>query len=278
MVHRAERIFMKRKIWIMYASFAVFVVVGIPFLIDWIIIGNQFPSHIQNSEWVSFFGGYIGAIIGGVISLLGIYFTIRFTQNQNRIDRELQIRPYFDIECKTTNEFPDAWKGNVQIITHDKCNYLCNAIGSAYLYFKNVGNGSAINVDFKVEIGEVSFYHQEHYNNLSLMIAGYSVSPNEKAGISINIICNDQAVLMEYEGLQNNEIDLLSKSAPDSFKFVLLMSYSDLLDDCFKQELKFSVDYIFCQIDEEKYKYRCNINLIEIGIPKMASSIGKKGE
>ena len=71
--------------------------IGIPLFIDWIIIGNKFPSNIINSDWVSFLGGYIGAILGALFSLIGIAWTIKFTREQNRSDRELQIRPYFDI-------------------------------------------------------------------------------------------------------------------------------------------------------------------------------------
>lgn len=67
--------------------------VVIPLVIDWLIIGNLFPSNISNTDWV----GYIGALIGSVVSFLGILWTINFTREQNQTDRELQIRPYLDI-------------------------------------------------------------------------------------------------------------------------------------------------------------------------------------
>ena len=76
---------------------SIIAVVALPLIIDWLIIGNSFPSNISNSDWVGFFGGYIGSIMGCFISLIGIIWTISFTREQNRADRELQIRPLFDI-------------------------------------------------------------------------------------------------------------------------------------------------------------------------------------
>lgn len=66
----------------------------LPFIIDRFVIGNNVPSNISNSDWVGFLGSYIGAIIGALVSLIGIAATIKYTNEQNRIDRELQVRPY----------------------------------------------------------------------------------------------------------------------------------------------------------------------------------------
>ena len=85
----------KKYGWIIIGS-AIAVIV-LPLAIDWFIIGNSFPSNISNSDWVGFIGGYVGAIIGAVVSLTGIVITIRYTNEQNREDRELQVRPYCSI-------------------------------------------------------------------------------------------------------------------------------------------------------------------------------------
>lgn len=75
-----------------------------PLVIDWLIIGNSFPSNVSNSDWVGFLGGYIGAIIGAVVSLIGIIITIRYTNEQNKMDRELQVRPYCSIRYVHDNK------------------------------------------------------------------------------------------------------------------------------------------------------------------------------
>lgn len=49
----------------------------IPLGMDHFIIGNNIPSNINNESWVSFFGGYLGAIITGVATFVAFYFTFK---------------------------------------------------------------------------------------------------------------------------------------------------------------------------------------------------------
>lgn len=95
---------MKKKTIFIAALISIILIVGLPLAIDWLIIGNKFPSNIENSDWVGFFGGYIGSIIGAVVSLLGIIITIRYTNEQNKKDRELQVRPYCAIRYVHDNK------------------------------------------------------------------------------------------------------------------------------------------------------------------------------
>ena len=105
---------MKRNIVLFIIGTSVSLIV-IPLLIDWLIIGNNIPSNITNQEWVNFLGSYVGAIVGGIVSLIGIGWTIRFTQKENRADRELQIRPVFDIYCHHCNEVKENWLGYISL-------------------------------------------------------------------------------------------------------------------------------------------------------------------
>ena len=68
---------MKRKTlkYITFALLAVIIVIAFPLGIDWLIIANNFTSHIPNSEWVGFLSGYIGSIV----SMAGIIITIIYT-------------------------------------------------------------------------------------------------------------------------------------------------------------------------------------------------------
>ena len=72
---------MPKKFWPCIIG-AIIAVVVLPLAIDWLIIGNNFPSNISNSDWVDFLGGYLGSILGCAISLIGLYFTIKFTKQQ----------------------------------------------------------------------------------------------------------------------------------------------------------------------------------------------------
>lgn len=141
---------MKKSVIIVILTTLLAIVI-IPLCIDWCVIGNRFPSNISNSDWVGFLGGYIGAIIGSVTSLIGIVITIRYTNTQNRLDRELQVRPY----CSIRYVHEDKLHGTNKIIG----NYLlaCEPYKSdgprytSILYIKNVGMGPALDFEFETE-------------------------------------------------------------------------------------------------------------------------------
>ena len=76
---------MSKKYWLILVG-ALIAAFLLPLALDWFIIGNDFPSNITNSDRVSFFGGYIGALIGAVVSLAGIIITIRYTNKEFRYE------------------------------------------------------------------------------------------------------------------------------------------------------------------------------------------------
>lgn len=59
------------------------VLVTFPILLDVFVFGNNLPSNLSNGEWASFLGSYVGAVIGGIVSLIGIALTIQFTREEN---------------------------------------------------------------------------------------------------------------------------------------------------------------------------------------------------
>ena len=77
---------MKKTTIFIIILISLVLIIGLPLAIDWLIIGNGFPSNIENSDWVSFFGGYIGALIGAIVSLAGIISTIRYTNRIKKIE------------------------------------------------------------------------------------------------------------------------------------------------------------------------------------------------
>ena len=131
--------YMKRKVlWLLTVT--VLFVALFPLAIDRFILGNSYPSNASNAEWMSFFGGYFGAIIGGFLSLVGIAFTIRFTREESRADRELQIRPVFDIYCHYLSEVKENWLGYVMVCVNDSNDSAAEFTrrGAAFVRLKNV--------------------------------------------------------------------------------------------------------------------------------------------
>lgn len=58
-----RKIVLNNKKIIIILIITIALVIVFPLVIDWLIIGNSFPGNVSNSDWVVFFGGYIGAII-----------------------------------------------------------------------------------------------------------------------------------------------------------------------------------------------------------------------
>ncbi|MGO1370922.1 MAG: hypothetical protein ACTHVE_03610 [Senegalia sp. (in: firmicutes)] len=75
--------------YIKWGTVSILVILIIPILIDYLIIGNNFPSNINDSDWMSFFGSYIGSLIGAFVTLIGLIITLNFTRKQNNEERRL---------------------------------------------------------------------------------------------------------------------------------------------------------------------------------------------
>ena len=87
---------MKKKFWIIFGC-VIAVLVMFPIVMDHWIIGNNVPSNITNESWVSFFGGYFGAIITGLATFIAFYFTFFQAEKQNNTQKRLAILPYLDV-------------------------------------------------------------------------------------------------------------------------------------------------------------------------------------
>ena len=86
---------MTKKHWVLIMT-TVALVVLVPLCVDWLIIGNDFPSNISNSDWVGFLGEYVGAIIGAIVALVGLIVTIRLTKEQTQAQIDANLEQYED--------------------------------------------------------------------------------------------------------------------------------------------------------------------------------------
>lgn len=268
---------MSKKIWWLVAC-AILIVVLLPLGIDWLIIGNNFPSNISNSDWVGFFGGYIGAILGCVISLIGILWTINFTREQNRADRELQIRPFFDIRYLDVEQFccTKNWLGYVTISTWDKDGNDSDTpnagpVGAGLLYLKNVGSGPATNLNFQVEIENIKCEYNARYTNQNTKVTTNAILPGGTAELSIDITNSREAPKKEdfvwSEDSPFADYDMAKFKIPERFTIKLRLCYADLMANHFTQELVFNVYYYMKSARGEDAQYRCELHLDQIGIP-----------
>lgn len=76
----------------------IFIVSIFPLMMDRWIIGNTVYSNINNSDWVSFLGSYIGAILGGICTLLALHITIKNENAKHKELLKLSSRGYISVE------------------------------------------------------------------------------------------------------------------------------------------------------------------------------------
>ena len=271
---------MKRKVlWLLTVT--VLFVALFPLAIDRFILGNSYPSNASNAEWMSFFGGYFGAIIGGFLSLVGIAFTIRFTREESRADRELQIRPVFDIYCHYLSEVKENWLGYVMVCVNDSNDSAAEFTrrGAAFVRLKNVGIGPAININFEVaEIKELADY-SAHYNNQNEMVTTGALQAGEQAGLTIDIFNKKKApTKIEYDNHKWNDGTPMKplEMFPKNYQLAVSMCYDDLIGNRFSQEMLFNISYYLGFEESGEGKFSCNIYLEDTKPPMKMAKANKR--
>lgn len=159
MTHLREAQEMKQGVKIVCSILTVVIIVVVPFIIDWWVGTGYIPNNITSSDWIGFLGSYIGAIIGGVVSLIGLRVTIKFTKQQMELNQDqfseqnrLNIRPLLDFEITDVSSEADSETIIMSCgYTFDK-QVVCQ---KAVIEFEisNIGLGAAINMKYGIEVG-----------------------------------------------------------------------------------------------------------------------------
>lgn len=266
---------MKKKIVIItLASIAIFI---LPLIIDWCILGNNLPSNICNSDWASFLGAYIGALISGFISFVGIVWTIRFTREQNQKDRELQVRPYCTVKLQNTEQFTQTKKslGYYTLGFEPKENAGPELNGM--LLIQNYGVGPAIDCCVEIEPIDVA---REQYpispHNLPYgMNVGVScIQPGDEVSFSIHIEMNFDKILPEdivfHKDMPSPFYSLTQRASGKYKDFDINMNfiYHDILHNEYVQKITMTVNvYNSIADDGTSADYRCNLDLTNVANP-----------
>ncbi len=254
--------FSKRNIkLIMIVLLIILVLILFPIILDIFIFGNTFPSSINNSDWASFLGGYIGAIISGVVSLVGIILTIKYTDKQNKEDRELQVRPYCSI--KYYENVKDK-KGLNELDRYELFLGRCfenEQLIYGMLHIKNLGLGSII--DFKIDAYEIED------KQINSQISGVQLKSLD--GMS----CLQVIIYLYFKPLEE-DIDTDIKSIENikyeemnnykSFDVKIRLKFYDIYRNEFTQILKFYINLNRYKNKGEKIQREFSMHLSDVGI------------
>lgn len=183
------------------------IIIGIPLIIE--ILISLIPFGIGNDiSWLSFWGEWLGAIIGSSVSILGIYFTLQYNEKQfkqtikdNRTqyeeDKLLSLMPHLKPSISTLD-------GN-RYIYFNNSNTSGFNFGNAKrrdikIMLKNIGIGSALGIKFKIGkyLGNAPF--ETEYVTFDLGV-------NEAEYLNLSLFeMND-----EYYNLELEYTDILAK-------------------------------------------------------------------
>lgn len=186
----------------------ILITLAIPVLMDICILGNGFPSNIDNATWASFLGSYIG----GIATLLAVFITIldnnkKIKEQKEEYDREqkesrkMSIKPYLDTrfnfmskeEVSEINDIVfdivDEEVKYTRFKLNDSDRKMIEAyiMSTQYAYIKysmrNIGAGSAVDLTLRVNDREHKMAIAKDENiNLYFLIKFH-----EKKEIAINI-------------------------------------------------------------------------------------------
>ena len=203
---------------------------------------NNFPSKVSGGDWISFLGGYFGGIIGAVVSLIVLFFTIENNNSKQELEFKKQNRCFFDFQelyglnYNYMNQLSEYSKGNdAKILQTD--NYEKNIKNISefkdidfklnFIKIVNLGKGSAFNVNIKIE-------HTQLDTNFKKDIKVFLPFVIQNEHLFINIdhkeFLNHKSILstlvISYNTLANEEMKLKYKRLDDG-KYTTKIYYKE---------------------------------------------------
>ena len=90
----------KRAVIIILISLAIAIIGA---LFSWLLAENNYPSNISKDAWLQFFGSYIGAVVGALVTIVSVVYTITS-------EREIQNREFIKRDREYLREIKDNAK------------------------------------------------------------------------------------------------------------------------------------------------------------------------
>lgn len=208
------------KNWKPVASIAILGLIG-ALCIGVGVSSPLFPRMTNSNDWIGFWGSYAGAIVGGIITLIGVSMTIH-SANRN------EIKPYLILNEAKDKDTPIEVDGYVDEINGGK-------LIKITIKIKNVGKGVAKNVKLYKEDGKEPFelfpvieyepnYNEEYFS----LISGFNIPESIRAGDKKKIeeFCRQQRTsyfILAYEDLIGT-----SYSYKITIKYDCMLEYDSL--------------------------------------------------
>mgnify|MGYP002854842202 CR=1 FL=1 len=156
---------------------------------------------------------YLGAIIGGILTLTGVYWTIKTSNKERQKDLELLYKP--SLKCFTTTDKVEPNKEIMVACNSDSYDDSRLIYGNMKLAISNIGRGEMLNVSItNIEISSVAnilpnieghLLNEEEIEELGVEDTIYITigTPKNKVNKDISTVYN-VSFLLEYNGILKN--------------------------------------------------------------------------
>ena len=124
----------------------------IVFILDMSNITQYIPFSKQY-DWLGFVGTYIGSILGSIITLFGVYQTIKYEKEKDIDENKLDNKPYFyNIDPFSNYDYENT----MQFILSEDASYKDKNYSEQLAIIKNTDN--AILIIDHISINDINYY------------------------------------------------------------------------------------------------------------------------
>ena len=247
------------KLIIVCSLIFLFIISLLCFLIDWFDIGI-FSS--LKGDWLSYFG----SIVSSIVSIFGIYWTLRDNRLQQKIEHRREILPYIIYNLKKIETDDDILNNQhsmtfdfSEMIDKEEYSFDKNEPLIIWLEMENVGLGNAIVKDYILNYNGKSLKLMELEEKI---INNYLViKKGEKRKIYLRFLVPN---FNDYEiDYMENYSDTYDYSQIDFSIDILLY---DLSKNLYKETLEFKINkntvssYTSYTLNQEEYYYIYRFN------------------
>lgn len=114
---------------------------------------TQYNPFSKQYDWLGFVGTYIGSILGSIITLFGVYQTIKYEKEKDIDENKLDNKPYFyNIDPFSNYDYENT----MQFILSEDASYKDKNYSEQLAIIKNTDN--AILIIDHISINDINYY------------------------------------------------------------------------------------------------------------------------
>ena len=186
-----------------------FIIIGIPLIIGILIWAIPFGIG-DNNSWLSFWGVWLGGIVGSSVSIIGIYLTLQYNEKQFKKTMEGNRTQYE--EDKVLSLMPHLKPSIIRYDSRNDCN--------SAIYFNNTAT-------------EINFHNSERRKDLRISLKNIGIG--SALGIKLKIGSYIGTVPLQANnftmdlGVNDTENISLSLFSMEDERYELELEYTDIL-------------------------------------------------